>query len=342
MRAKLTGTDAYLAEWRRGGPVPCGDDSRPRPQPRPKRWRPSITAERLRELGRQRRRTAEPPDVRRPPLVDPPCRLLGAVLPRASSGRCVAARPAAAAHRLRAPGAPAAAVERSVKGLLFDCQMCGQCVLSSTGMSCPMNCPKQLRNGPCGGVRADGHCEVKPEMRCVWVQAWEGRGACASGDRSPELQPPVDHRRRRAARPGCASCASALGADVRTGRFDARAGPGRPAADLPGHTRAAGSSACCAPAVRRHLRAEPARFGRSARGLRPGARCCPRLRATPSTPPTVAARTVHMSSVGDLRAADPRRLRAGHADLLPRQEPHRDPGRHPGRAPPWASPTSCA
>ena len=69
---------------------------------------------------------------------------------------------------------PVAAVERTVKGVLFDCQMCGRCVLSSTGMSCPMNCPKQLRNGPCGGVRANGNCEVKPEMRCVWVEAWRG------------------------------------------------------------------------------------------------------------------------------------------------------------------------
>ena len=51
--------------------------------------------------------------------------------------------------------------------------MCGQCVLHSTGMTCPMNCPKTLRNGPCGGVRPDGHCEVKPEMRCVWVKAVE-------------------------------------------------------------------------------------------------------------------------------------------------------------------------
>ena len=36
---------------------------------------------------------------------------------------------------------PVAAVERTVKGLLFDCRICGQCILSSTGMSCPMNCP---------------------------------------------------------------------------------------------------------------------------------------------------------------------------------------------------------
>jgi hypothetical protein len=69
---------------------------------------------------------------------------------------------------------PFAFVEKLVKGLLFDCQMCGQCALSSTGMSCPMNCPKNLRNGPCGGVRANGHCEVDPAMRCVWVEAFEG------------------------------------------------------------------------------------------------------------------------------------------------------------------------
>jgi Methylene-tetrahydrofolate reductase C terminal len=69
---------------------------------------------------------------------------------------------------------PVAGIEKAVKGLLFDCRMCGQCVLSSTGMSCPMNCPKSLRNGPCGGVRADGSCEVKPDMRCVWVEAYRG------------------------------------------------------------------------------------------------------------------------------------------------------------------------
>jgi hypothetical protein len=69
---------------------------------------------------------------------------------------------------------PVAVVEKAVKGLLFDCRMCGQCILSSTGMSCPMNCPKTLRNGPCGGVRANGNCEVKPDMRCVWVEAFHG------------------------------------------------------------------------------------------------------------------------------------------------------------------------
>ena len=89
---------------------------------------------------------------------------------------------------------PVAAVERGVKGLLFDCQMCGQCALSSTGMSCPMNCPKNLRNGPCGGVRPNGHCEVKPEMKCVWVQAWDGAQRMHTGMAILEVQKPVDNR----------------------------------------------------------------------------------------------------------------------------------------------------
>ena len=64
-------------------------------------------------------------------------------------------------------------VEHAIKGPMWDCQMCGQCVLHSTGMTCPMTCPKNLRNGPCGGVRENGHCEVKPEMRCVWLKGFQ-------------------------------------------------------------------------------------------------------------------------------------------------------------------------
>ena len=64
-------------------------------------------------------------------------------------------------------------IERLTKKTIFDCRMCGQCVLHSTGMTCPMTCPKTLRNGPCGGVRENGHCEVTPEMPCIWVQAWD-------------------------------------------------------------------------------------------------------------------------------------------------------------------------
>ena len=92
---------------------------------------------------------------------------------------------------------PVAFVEKNVKGLLFDCRMCGQCVLSSTGMSCPMNCPKTLRNGPCGGVRANGHCEVKPEMKCVWVEAFRGSQRIDGGvEAMSQVQVAVDQRQQ--------------------------------------------------------------------------------------------------------------------------------------------------
>jgi hypothetical protein len=86
-------------------------------------------------------------------------------------------------------------LEEPSKRLLFDCRMCGQCILHSTGMTCPMTCPKNLRNGPCGGVRSNGHCEVYPEMRCVWVEAVERAGAMPlHGQEIMLLQPPVDRR----------------------------------------------------------------------------------------------------------------------------------------------------
>jgi hypothetical protein len=91
---------------------------------------------------------------------------------------------------------PMVGVEKRVKAVMFDCRMCGQCVLSSTGMSCPMNCPKSLRNGPCGGVRANGHCEVEPDMPCVWVQAWQGSRQMTGGDTILDVQKPVDHSLR--------------------------------------------------------------------------------------------------------------------------------------------------
>ena len=85
--------------------------------------------------------------------------------------------------------------ERVAKGYVWNCQMCGQCILHSTGMTCPMNCPKNLRNGPCGGVRANGNCEVIPEMPCVWVQAWERSQSMPQyGHEILWLQPPVNRQ----------------------------------------------------------------------------------------------------------------------------------------------------
>jgi hypothetical protein len=85
--------------------------------------------------------------------------------------------------------------EKLSKEIVFDCRMCGQCILHATGMTCPMTCPKNLRNGPCGGVRPNGHCEVIPEMRCVWVEAYERSLEMPSyGHQMSYLQPPVNRQ----------------------------------------------------------------------------------------------------------------------------------------------------
>ncbi len=83
-------------------------------------------------------------------------------------------------------------VEILTKKPLFGCQMCGQCVLHSTGMVCPMACPKNLRNGPCGGVRLDGTCEVHPEIVCVWMTAYGQSQKLLWPEEIHDLRSPVD------------------------------------------------------------------------------------------------------------------------------------------------------
>jgi hypothetical protein len=83
-------------------------------------------------------------------------------------------------------------VEIITKKPVFGCHMCGQCVLHSTGMVCPMNCPKNIRNGPCGGVRLDGTCEVYPEMDCVWYKAYHQSQRLMWPEEIHDLRPPVD------------------------------------------------------------------------------------------------------------------------------------------------------
>ena len=86
-------------------------------------------------------------------------------------------------------------LENLTKGFLLDSQNCGQCIVGFTGLSCPMNCPKSMRNGPCGGVRQNGKCEVKPEMDCVWVQAWEGNKRLAENEFPIQfVQPAVNNQ----------------------------------------------------------------------------------------------------------------------------------------------------
>lgn len=86
------------------------------------------------------------------------------------------------------------AAEERVKADLFGCSMCGQCALPVTGYACPMSCPKQMRNGPCGGVGANGSCEVYPELRCVWLEAYDRAVSAGRQADLSRLQRPIDQR----------------------------------------------------------------------------------------------------------------------------------------------------
>lgn len=64
------------------------------------------------------------------------------------------------------------------------CAACGDCVLGDTYGLCPIaRCAKSLMNGPCGGTRSDGKCEVDEDVDCVWnlsSSAPEREGRCKS------------------------------------------------------------------------------------------------------------------------------------------------------------------
>lgn len=59
--------------------------------------------------------------------------------------------------------------ELAVKRLLFDCRQCDDCALFELYYVCPESqCPKAQRQGPCGGSRSDGKCEVFADHTCIW------------------------------------------------------------------------------------------------------------------------------------------------------------------------------
>ncbi len=84
-----------------------------------------------------------------------------------------------------------ALLERAVKGPLFGCRMCGNCLLQETAFICHMACPKGIRNGPCGGVN-NGYCYVDPTRKCAWYLIYERSERMHRGKKLLEVLPPVD------------------------------------------------------------------------------------------------------------------------------------------------------
>lgn len=61
---------------------------------------------------------------------------------------------------------------QGVTPLEYDCALCGECHLNSTGGICPITaCSKSLVNGQCGGSK-NGKCEVDNGMECGWERIY--------------------------------------------------------------------------------------------------------------------------------------------------------------------------
>lgn len=83
-------------------------------------------------------------------------------------------------------------IEVSVKGPLFGCRMCGNCLLQETSFICPMECPKGMRNGPCGGITPEKNCYVDTSRKCIWHAIYKKSFEDGTEDTLLEVLPPLD------------------------------------------------------------------------------------------------------------------------------------------------------
>ena len=84
-----------------------------------------------------------------------------------------------------------ATIEKVIKGPLFGCRMCGNCLLQETAFICPMECPKGERNGPCGGSTKE-HCYVDETRPCIWYKIYERSFNMGREEKLLEVLPPLD------------------------------------------------------------------------------------------------------------------------------------------------------
>jgi methylenetetrahydrofolate reductase (NADPH) len=84
-----------------------------------------------------------------------------------------------------------AKIEAAIKGPLFGCRMCGNCLLQETAFICPMECPKGLRNGPCGGSTPE-RCYVDASRPCIWYKIYERSFKLGREALLLEVLPPMD------------------------------------------------------------------------------------------------------------------------------------------------------
>jgi ferredoxin len=73
------------------------------------------------------------------------------------------------------------------------CIQCGDCELGKLAGICPLTqCAKGLLNGPCGGTRKDGKCEVNPENDCAWILIYKRLKELGELNKMHKILPPKD------------------------------------------------------------------------------------------------------------------------------------------------------
>lgn len=82
-------------------------------------------------------------------------------------------------------------IEMLYKGPLWGCRQCGNCLLQETAFICPMECPKGIRNGPCGGSTPE-HCYVDETRPCIWYKIYERAFRMGRQELLLEVLPPLD------------------------------------------------------------------------------------------------------------------------------------------------------
>lgn len=81
--------------------------------------------------------------------------------------------------------------EKVFKGPMFGCRMCGNCMLQETAFICPMECPKGIRNGPCGGSTKE-KCYVDETRPCIWYKIYDRAFKMGREEMLLEVLPPLD------------------------------------------------------------------------------------------------------------------------------------------------------
>ena len=81
--------------------------------------------------------------------------------------------------------------DRDIGWFEESCRTCGECVLAETAGICPVTrCAKGLFNGPCGGTRLDGTCEVDKDTPCAWYEIHKRLQAQGRLENIIKIKPP--------------------------------------------------------------------------------------------------------------------------------------------------------